>query len=389
MSLSTFLTESVESEQKLKHLEHAEDHIINSGEEGFAHAFHNLNDVHEKLKGGDNKTTVLVKHDGSPSIIFGTNPENGRFFVASKSAFNKEPKINYTPGDIEKNHGHAPGLVEKLKAALKHLPKVAPKAGIYQGDLMYTKGDVEDKGGRFSFKPNVITYSAAKHSGEGKKIAKAHLGVLVHTSYSGRNIDSMRADYTPDLKHFGEHDDVHLFNNHQDFKKTKYTPEQQAEFEKHMKAATQQFASSEKGTFRALEGHQEMLKTYINSTVRDSSKPSVNGYRNFLKQRFVNEIGKLKSPKAIDKRVADMQANEKHITKNAEGLGAVLSMHHHIQKAKDVLTHALSSHQVYRHTINDQPTKPEGFVVVKNNRPTKFVDRAEFSRANFAARDKS
>ena len=83
---------------------------------------------------------VTTKYDGSPSIVFGTHPETGRFFVASKSAFNKDPKINYTPEDIERNHGHAPGLVEKLKGALEHLPKIMPRnGGVYQGDLMYKK----------------------------------------------------------------------------------------------------------------------------------------------------------------------------------------------------------------------------------------------------------
>ena len=62
-------------------------------------------------------------------------------FVASKSAFNKNPKINYTHEDIEKNHGHAPGLVSKLKAALDHLPKVTKPGKVYQGDFMYHKDD--------------------------------------------------------------------------------------------------------------------------------------------------------------------------------------------------------------------------------------------------------
>jgi hypothetical protein len=82
-----------------------------------------------------------MKYDGSPSIVFGHHPKTGKFFVASKSAFNKNPKINYTHKDIEKHHGHAPGLVSKLKTALTHLPKVAPKHGVYQGDVMHTRED--------------------------------------------------------------------------------------------------------------------------------------------------------------------------------------------------------------------------------------------------------
>ena len=71
----------------------------------------------------------IIVHN-SPALVAGHHPETGRFFVASKSAFNKTPKINYTHEDIEKNHGHAPGLMEKLHAALDHLPKIMPARGV-------------------------------------------------------------------------------------------------------------------------------------------------------------------------------------------------------------------------------------------------------------------
>ena len=61
----------------------------------------------------------------------------------------------------------------------------------------------------------------------------------------------------------------------------------------------------------------------------------------------------------------------------------MLDLHKHLQAAKDVLTNSLSSHAEFDHHIRGKKTKPEGFVVVRNNRPTKFVDRKEFSAANF------
>ena len=143
MSFAKFLSESVAADDKLKHLEHAEDHPINAGAAGFKHAADTLNAVHNQLlrKDGSN-VKVTMKYDGSPSIVFGHHPQTGKFFVASKSAFNVKPKINYTDQDIEANHGHAPGLVSKLKFALKHLPKVTPKGAVYQGDIMHTPEDV-------------------------------------------------------------------------------------------------------------------------------------------------------------------------------------------------------------------------------------------------------
>ena len=172
-----FLSESVGTEDKLKHLEHAEDHHINAGAAGFKHAVDTLNGVHNQLRRKDSDVNVTMKYDGSPSVVFGYHPQDHRFFVASKSAF----KLNYTDQDIEDNHGHAPGLVAKLKAALKHLPKITPKGRVFQGDLMHTPEDVKDDGENLNFKPNTITYSVPRDSDVGKKVARSKLGVAIHT----------------------------------------------------------------------------------------------------------------------------------------------------------------------------------------------------------------
>jgi hypothetical protein len=58
-------------------------------------------------------------------------------------------------------------------------------------------------------------------------------------------------------------------------------------------------------------------------------------------------------------------------------------MHHHLEQAKNQLVHSLSAKPKFDHHIGGVATKPEGYVVVRNNRPTKLVNRAEFSRANF------
>ncbi len=35
-------------------------------------------------------SNISVKMDGAPAIVWGTNPENGQFFVGTKSVFNKK-----------------------------------------------------------------------------------------------------------------------------------------------------------------------------------------------------------------------------------------------------------------------------------------------------------
>ena len=177
-SFKSFLREEAEEGSKLKHIHHAEDRPLFHGAKGFEHAKAALNQAHEHLKSGGKSTHLTMKYDGSPSIVFGHHPETGKFFVASKSAFNKNPKINYTHEDIKKHHGHAPGLMDKLHASLNHLKKIAPKTGVYQGDLMYTHDDLKHhKNGKVSFTPNTITYTGQGE--EAQKIKDSKIGVVV------------------------------------------------------------------------------------------------------------------------------------------------------------------------------------------------------------------
>lgn len=387
IKFSTYLVESKEAnEEKLTHLEHAEDHVINAGHEGFAHSYNNLMDVHNKLSGHKNDTRVTMKYDGSPSVIFGRNPDNGKFFVASKSAFNAQPKINYTPEDIERNHGHAPGLVSKLKSALEHLPKVTPREGVYQGDIMHTSGDVGYANGRAHFTPNTIRYSTPADSAHGRKALNSKIGIAVHTAYRGPTLPDMKAEYAPKLNEFGSHPDVHMISTQHDLGKVKYTPKQQAEFKKHIDAASKTFAETPKESYKAIEPHTLHMKTYINHTVRNGTTPNHKDFVKYLESQKEKDVGSVKTPAAQERKRATHNDRITQVVRDKPHFDKIFAMHGHLQQAKDVLTHALSSHSEFDHSIGGKKAKPEGFVVVRNNRPTKFVDRAEFSKANFLAR---
>ena len=392
-----FYLKEAASEEKLKHLEHAEDHVINSGFDGFAHAYHNLQDVHDQLSGKKSKTKITTKYDGSPSIVFGHHPETGKFFVASKSAFNKDPKINHTEEDIDRNHGHAPGLAEKLKIALKHLPKVSPKTGVYQGDVMHSGiksktnpgGDVTQDhfqaGSKYHFQanPSGIKYSTNTNSTEGKKIATSKFGVAVHTAYSGDTIGGLKAEYGIDTSKFKAHPDVHVIDVTDDAKHANMTPDQHATFKKHLDTATKAFKEAPKSAYKALEGHKEHLKTYINKTVREGTTPNVEGYTEHVKEIHAKGIAGVKTAKAITTKTEKMQGDLAHIDKHKENFNKIFDMHHHLQAAKDQLVKALSAKPKFESSMKGNPTKPEGYVAIRDNRPTKLVDRAEFSRMNF------
>lgn len=368
------------TEEKLKHLAHPGDHVIGAGATGLSHAINTLRETHKALQGKQSKAKISTKYDGAPSIVFGRHPESGKFFVASKSAFNKSPKINYDDKDIDANHGDSPGLAEKLKHALKHLPKVTPEHGVYQGDVMHSQEDVKEEDGKVSTTPNVMTYSAPKDSEAGKKMKRAKIGVAVHTAYHGSTLQDMKAEYNHKPANFNNHPDVHVIDTSTG--KASISPEDSKKVQKHLDAADELGKDHD---WSHMQGHDEHMKQYINDTVRKSTKPTTEGYKAFVMAKGEKKISGFKSEKGQAKAKAEHVAMLDSITANKKHFDKTLQIHQHVEKAKDILTHNLANNVEHplEHTINGKPSKPEGFVVSVGNRPTKLVDREEFSKANF------
>ncbi len=101
------LIEDVLTEFKRTHLEHIEDIVITDGYEGGKAVVEYFRGLLLTLKGSSSEAmSVSVKWDGAPAVVCGTNPDNGKFFVGTKSVFAQAAKINYTKRDIAKNHGN-------------------------------------------------------------------------------------------------------------------------------------------------------------------------------------------------------------------------------------------------------------------------------------------
>lgn len=390
ISFSQFLNEEAAAPEgkALKHLTHLEDLPIHEGHAGVKTAADFLDSVHNKLIGKKSTTHISTKYDGAPSIVFGKHPQTGKFFVASKSAFNKTPKINYTPEDIDANHGHAPGLAEKLKQALQHLPKVMPDhGGVYQGDLMFGQGDVQSAKGKHSFTPNTITYSVDKNGQHGRAISRSKLGVVVHTHYKGRGgLENLSAGplSDEDRNRFKNHDDVYNVDPTIKPDSKHYTPTEQSEFQNHKEKARMIYSRMKPESLDALAGHGTMLEAHVNDMIRKGGEPSVDGYVQHLTNRAEKDVAGVKTPAAKDKKMRAHSANVEHILKNREHFEKALQLHGHLQAAKNVLTRVMAKANPFEHTIQGVPTAPEGAVAVnKKGDMTKFVDRQEFSRQNF------
>lgn len=384
-----YLTEEAEEGAKLKHIHHAEDRPILHGEEGFKHTYDALHGAHYHMSQGLQSNKLTMKYDGSPSVVFGHHPETGKFFVASKSAFNKNPKINYTPEDVDKNHGHAPGLASKLKAALQHMPKVAPKTGVYQGDLMYTHEDVQHhKDGSASFTPNTITYTAKGE--KAASIKKSKMGIVIHTKYEGDTLRNMHAHHNVSADDFGQHPDVYHHTADYDSAGAGYSQQAKDSFLKHMQLAHTLHHQGGSKMYKATEMHRGEaghLSTYINQTVRDGTTPTSKGLQKHIADKYQKMVSKLKTEKAQNAKLDELKTHVTHIQKNATHYDNLLKMHGHIQDAKNELVRSLEANEgSYAHAIGGVPSKPEGFVYSHTHNgvtePTKLVNRAEFARQN-------
>jgi len=133
------------------HIEHPEDSILSG-------------DL-RVLRWFTEKGNISVKIDGSPAIVWGTNPATKKFFVGTKSVFNKKLiKINHSHKEINKNHT---GFVaEVLHACFENLPK---SKNVYQGDFIGFGGD-------YMYRPNTITYKF-------DEIIRQNIIIAPHTLY--------------------------------------------------------------------------------------------------------------------------------------------------------------------------------------------------------------
>ena len=368
---------------KLKHIEHVEDLILNSGYAGFSKSITMLNRVYGDILNGKNTCDLSMKYDGSPSIVYGVNPDSGKFFVATKSAFNKSPKLNYTDSDIEINHGHAIGLVEKLKVALRYLPNIAPKSGVYQGDLMFTSEDLSSlDNGYVSFTPNTITYTA--DGVYAKAISNAKLGLVTHTQYIGSDLESMRANPIMDISEFKTCDYIFHKTSICEIENLNVGDSLNSEFKNYLNLVESIGECSEVYDIANRHlGDSSIIKSYINNTVISDELPTSFGLRNFMNNKVRKEISKLKTESIKHNKLLMLESELSHIEVYENSYDRLLKIHDYLQRCKNILVSILNQNNGgLTHSINGVKSDPEGFVVYDEGVPSKLVNRKEFAKAN-------
>jgi hypothetical protein len=391
---SSFITEN-----KNTHMTHIEDKVLYGGVKGTREAINALRELRDMLA-GKTDAKLSVKWDGAPAIFCGEDPSDGKFFVAKKGIFNVNPKVYKTDADIDADTSGE--LAKKLKEALKHLPDLGI-TGVIQGDFLFSKSDVTKKetidGKEYTtFHPNTIIYAVPYD--QAKEVRDAQIGIVWHTTYTGKDFASMRASYGVDVSKFKRSSkvwsqDAMLTNVGDATLNEKETEEVNTLLSK----CGVLFNKISGNTLRELEGNQilsRLIETYNNTYVREGqllppSASHVNGLIKWIDNRYKKEIDKRKSEKGKKTQQDKLDIIMKFFsTTNKKSLINMFDLQKSIVLAKLKLINKLNS---IGKTSTFVKTKKgykvagaEGFVAIDKvgGDAVKLVDRMEFSYNNFS-----
>jgi len=397
------LIEDVLTEFKRTHLEHIEDIVITDGYVGGQAVVEYFRGLLLTLKGTSSEAmSVSVKWDGAPAVVCGTNPDNGKFFVGTKSVFAQAAKINYTKKDIAKNHG-TDELGQKLLKCLVHLKKLNIQ-GVVQGDLLYTDEDITRKNidgkPHLTFTPNTITYAVPEGSDLAKQIDRAKVGIIFHTTYVGDTLASMNAQGGADVTAFTKSNDVFFDNaSYKDVSgSAKFTADESQQFYNSIDKLETLLNSVPRDLSSVLGQNTDfvpMFQMYINAMIKQGQLPNnVNqfllGFKKFYADKMQQQISGLKAQKALQLRQDKMKQMPLFLSKAKKPLQAMLTFYKAVQSMKGFILKKMNQAMAigsFSQTDGGlEVTEPEGFVAVdKSGNAVKLVDRLGFSRRNLTA----
>ena len=388
---------------KNTHLEHLEDDILNSGSAGGFNVVNFLTAFGHQLSDGKSSfLSISTKWDGAPAIICGKDPVNQRFFVGTKSVFNKvNPKVCYDDTDIDRHYftEEYSILRNKLKTCLKYLSKTGI-SGVMQGDLLFTEGDKQfGKIGddiHITFQPNTITYAVNALSDKGRRIDKAKLGIVFHTLYFGETLQDMKAVFNTNwqLHTINTDDDIFIAN-------ANFTDESGlSKFSVRDAAKYDAIINRAKGSLKRASNFLDVIQKYgetkfvmsaifkqfFNNRIRTgkgikNTTKVASEFALYYSGKMNEEIDKKKTEKGKEKYRVMKKAGLSFIAKYETDIYFTVASYISLRDAKKMVIDQLSKANGIKTFVDKNPCKPEGFVVSYKGSTLKFVDD-DFRKAN-------
>ena len=386
--------------KQLKHLEHLEDEMLNYGTDGCAAAVAFLKELRKMLGHQDSQGFMQTKWDGAPSVICGVHPYTKRFFVGTKSVFNKtEPKLCFLPGDVDTYY--TGDLAEKLKFSLEYFSKLGIE-GVVQGDLLYTsdlKTETINGERLYTFRPNTITYGIPVDHPLGIAARQSKIGVVFHTHYTGDDLADMQARAGADVT--GSRDAL-VIKNDTPMHRVGFSAAELRQFDNHVQKIERMCSLagdflddlvSNMGSTGDKKFHiSTYIKQFFNSEVRAGTQitnvdETVNALVNFYDEKMQKELAKIKTVANRTKKCALVYNSENYLLDNVYKFKTMIALYKEIQTLKQMVIDKLDHLEEFRTFVQTDKgykvTTPEGYVMHKDGSMIKFVNRFEFAFNNF------
>ena len=283
-------------------------------------------------------------------------------------------------------------------AALSKAEQLMIGLGFSQEDLKKTNIGGDDS---VIFTPNTITYAVPAGSDIARRIARAKLGIVFHTKYSGKTMSSLTAGFGS-IKGQGP---TSVFLASAAFTDTSgsatFNKSELSRFDALIRMAQGSLSKAKpildemsKTSMSDQISVGYRLKTYFNHFIRNSNssmdKVAVmqKQFRDYFESVLQNEIDSRKTPKGKEKFIKAKKDGLQFIDRNKQALYFAIASHISLGNAKNFLIQKLNQVQSIGHFLRTptgyKVTAPEGFVAVDRVAGAiKLVDRLEFSRANF------
>lgn len=411
-SFSQYLQERLETkiqelrEDKNTHMEHIEELVLNQGVKGTRTAIDFLRDLRDMLNGHtDRKVSTSLKWDGSPSLFAGHDPEDGQFFVAKKSIFNKVPKVYKTPAEVRADTKG--DLQKKMLLALKYLPEIGiPKNLILQGDFLYDQSslgtETVDDEQMITMHPNTIVYMVPSDSDLGQRIKSSKIGVVWHTTYQGKSFQDLSASFANNIKSKLKKSRNVWFDDAlmTDLSgSTTLTKSETKELNQLLSSIGKKFQQMNAPVLNEISETPDLLaemKIFINSKVRSGDgltggKQMVQEMIEWFNTRWDNKVDQMKSEKGRENKRQEkddlMSYFERHSTL---AISRVFDLMAEMAQAKQIIINRLNQighMRTFVRTSNGfKVVGQEGFVAIDHlgSNAVKLVNRLEFAKNNFS-----
>ena len=386
--------------KQLKHLEHLEDEMLNYGTDGCMAAVSFLKELRKMLGQQENSGFMQTKWDGAPSVICGTDPQTGMFFVGTKSVFAKtNPKLCYSEEQID---GWYEGdLAEKLKFSLRYFSTLGIE-GVVQGDLLFTSDIKRERiNGEelYTFRPNTITYGIPVDHPIGREAGRAKIGVVFHTHYTGDVVADMQARAGANVS---GSDEALVVKNDTPMHRVGFSKQEMSKFDNYiikierMCRICGDFLDelvTQTGTTGDAKFHiASYLKQFFNSEIKNARSignidEAMYDMLNFYGEKMDKELAKIKTVANRTKKCALVYNSQNYVVDNVYKFKSMLALYKELQAVKQMVIDKLDHLEEFRTYVQTEKgykvTTPEGYVLHKDGSMIKFVNRLEFAYNNF------